>query len=144
MASWRYDTKAKRRRGAALQKSLPRKAAAAKNGVDQKRTSGGPAKASALQLALASRRRSPQTVVDDVEITEHRQNESVMDAHGIRNSALHNGQDCAANDCHVQNAGATSRQRAKPGDTQAENRGKHDGVEHTNGKDAPHRRVSVR
>jgi len=68
----------------------------------------------------------------------------MMNSDVVRNRTLDQGDDCAAHDGHVQNAGSIPRQRTEFSHAQTENGWKHDGIEKPNGQDAPHGEMAMR
>lgn len=68
----------------------------------------------------------------------------MMNPDTVGNRTLDQGDDGAAHDGHVQNAGSISRQGTQFRHSQAENCWKHDGIEKANRQDTPHGEVAVR
>ena len=68
----------------------------------------------------------------------------MVNSDAVSNCSLDQGNDCAAYDGHIQDAGSISSQRAQFSDSETENCWKHDGIEKANRQDAPHGKVPVR
>src|ERR1022692_4004928 len=66
-----------------------------------------------LCVTLAIRLRSAQCKVEDVQITEHRQKERMMNANTIGNRTLRHGNNRSPNDRHDHHSGTISRERTK-------------------------------
>src|SRR4030095_2861161 len=67
-----------------------------------------------------------------------------MNPNVVSNRTLHQRNDGAANNRHVNEAGASTRQWPKFSHTQAKDAWEHDGVEESDSDHAPHRQVTAR
>src|SRR5215471_19165631 len=88
--------------------------------------------------------RSAQRVVQDVQVADHGNEESMMNSDVVSDHTLDQRDDCAAHDRHIQNAGCIACQRPELSHSQTENCWEHDGIEKPDGQDAPHGEMAVR
>src|SRR5580700_1750985 len=88
------------------------------------------------------RLRSSKGVVDDVEVTNHRESEGMVQADTIGEHAHCERNDGSAHDRHDEPSGAVAGERAEFGDAQRENAREHDRVEEPDQDDGPHGEVT--
>src|SRR5215510_15388018 len=94
-----------------------------------------------LSVPFAVRLRSAQSVIQDVQVADHGQEECVVNADAVSDYTLDHRENSTADDSHIKDARSISRQRTKFRYSQAEDGGEHDGVEEPYGENRPHRRV---
>src|ERR1700719_1947731 len=94
-----------------------------------------------LCITLAVRPRSAQGKKQNVQVTEDRQKECMMNANPIGNRALHYRDNGSAHYSHDHDSGTVSGERPKLGHSQSEDAREHDRVEEPDQNDAVHRKV---
>ena len=94
--------------------------------------------------ALTVRLRPAKSVIQNVEIADHRQDECMVKSDMVGDLTLKKRQDRAAHDSHVQHAGAIAGQWTELRDSEAKDRGEHDGVEQADSENCPHRGVPAK
>ena len=87
--------------------------------------------------------RSSVGVVDDVQVTDRRENESVLESDTVGEDSNGERNRGTANDRHDEQAGTVARERAEFRDAQSEDAGEHYRVEQADQDDAPHGKMAV-
>src|SRR5580698_10745407 len=95
-------------------------------------------------IALAVRFRSAQSEIKYVQITNHGQEEGVVNSDVIRNPSLRNRDECSANNRHDHDSRAVARERPEFGHAQREDAREHNGIEKAYEDDAVHGEVPGR
>src|SRR5580698_10982147 len=87
--------------------------------------------------------RTGQSIIEDVEIANDRQEKRMLNSGPVGNKALGERDHGSSHDRHVKNSRTISRQRTKFSQAQSEDAGEHDGVEESDSEDAPHGNMSA-
>src|SRR5215469_15778393 len=96
-----------------------------------------------FRVALTIGFRAAQSEKQNVQVTDDRQEERVMNADAIGDPTLRNRNNCAANDGHNQDSRTITSEGPKFGNTQRENAWKHNGVEESDQNDAVHGDMAI-